>query len=29
MIIGEQLRSARQKHQLSQEQIAEILGVSR
>lgn len=29
MIIGEQLRDARQKHQLSQEQIAEMLGVSR
>lgn len=29
MIIGEQLRSARQKQQLSQEQIAEMLGVSR
>ena len=29
MIIGEQLRRARQKHQLSQEQIAEMLGVSR
>lgn len=26
MIIGEQLRDARQMHQLSQEQIAEILG---
>lgn len=29
MIIGEQLRDARQQHQLSQEQIAEMLGVSR
>ena len=29
MIIGEQLRDARQKHQLSQEQIAEMLEVSR
>ncbi|WP_225420776.1 helix-turn-helix domain-containing protein [Lacticaseibacillus porcinae] len=29
MIIGEQLRDARQQHQLSQEQIAELLGVSR
>jgi transcriptional regulator with XRE-family HTH domain len=29
MIIGEQLRDARQMRQLSQEQIAEILGVSR
>lgn len=29
MIIGEQLRVARQQHQLSQEQIAEMLGVSR
>lgn len=29
MIIGEQLRNAGHQHQLSQEQIAEILGVSR
>lgn len=29
MIIGEQLRDARQQHPLSQEQIAEMLGVSR